>query len=129
MLVIRNNMNVELPMCLLDWIGSTHIKWEKEYLSLNRSEGAAMQLLEKNPNKIKTWYGLSRNPSESAIQLLEQNQDKIDWYNLSKNPSKRAMRLLEKNPNKMDWYNLSKNPSEGAMLLLEKNPDKINWDW
>ena len=48
-------MNVQLPMCLLDWI---------------------------NPDKI-TWESLSTNPS--AIQLLEKNQDKIDWdhwYNL-----------------------------------------------
>ncbi len=36
-------MNVQLPMCLLDWI---------------------------HPDKIN-WSGLSKNPSESAIQLLE----------------------------------------------------------
>ena len=58
MLVIRNNMNVELPMSLLDWINPDKICWE--YFSWNSSEGA-MQLLEKNPDKIRWWH-LSENP-------------------------------------------------------------------
>ena len=50
-------MNVELPMCLLDWIDKYKLEW----------------------------WGLSLNPN--AINLLKANQDKIDWYELSENPN------------------------------------------
>ena len=69
-------MNVELPICLLDWI---------------------------NNDKIH-WYGLSKNPSEGAMQLLEKNQDKIHWQFLSGNYSKHAIQLLEKNQDKIVWF-------------------------
>ena len=61
-------MNVELPMCLLNWINPDKINWC--YLSSNTSEGA-MQLLETNLDRINRycWEKLSVNPS--AIQLLE----------------------------------------------------------
>ncbi len=36
------------------------------------------------------------NSSEGAMQLLEKNPDKIDWDMLSGNSSKGAMQLLEK---------------------------------
>ena len=49
--------NLELPMCLLDWIDKDNLNWDC----------------------------LSRNIN--AIQLLRENPDKINWYNLSKNPS------------------------------------------
>jgi len=56
-------MNVNLPMCLLDWINPNKIDWYT--LSYNSS---AMHLLEQNPDKI-CWWALSENPS--AIHLLE----------------------------------------------------------
>jgi len=40
-------------------------------------------LLDKNPYNI-CWYQLAKIPS--AIQLLENNPDKIDWNGLSYNP-------------------------------------------
>ena len=134
-------INVELPMYLLDWVTRYKIKffdthtWMQEFgcvqknieywkkISLNNSEGA-IQLLEKNPDKIN-WSGLSENPS--AIQLLKKNPDKIIWWNLSANPS--AMDLLETNPDKIIWKTLSRNPSERAMQLLEKNQRKIYWKY
>jgi len=58
-------MNIELPMCLLNWIHPNKINWM--YLSGNESEGA-LQLLEQNPDKID-WEWLSTN--QSAIQLLK----------------------------------------------------------
>ena len=97
-------MNVELPMSLLDWINPDKICWE--YFSWNSSEGA-MQLLEKNPDKIRWWH-LSENPS--AMRLLEKNLDKIDWYFLSNNSSEGAIQLLEKNQDKINWDQLFKNP-------------------
>jgi len=69
---------------------------------------SAMQLLEKNPDKID-WYWLSGNPSEGAIQLLEKNQDKIYWEALSQNQLKSAIQLLEKNQDKIYWEGLSQN--------------------
>lgn len=68
------------------------------------------------------WSRLSRNPD--AIELLEQNLDKIDWRELSKNTA--AMHLLEKNPDKIDWTNLSSNPA--AINFLRKNEQKIMWE-
>ena len=42
---------------------------------------------------IISWYWLSRNPN--AIDLIEQNLDKIDWDGLSRNPN--AIHILEQN--------------------------------
>ena len=50
---------------------------------------------------------LSSNPN--AINLLEQNQDKINWDNLSLNLN--AIELLEKNQDKINWEYLSENPN------------------
>ena len=75
-------MNVELPMCLIDWIDTDDINWHR--LTENNSQGA-IQLFKKYPEKIN-WDWLSRNPSEGAMRLLEKNQDKINWSLLCKNP-------------------------------------------
>jgi hypothetical protein len=45
----------------------------------------------------------------AAIDLLTENQDKINWGWLSKNPA--AINLLTANQDKIDWYMLSKNKS------------------
>ncbi len=68
------------------------------------------------------WPPLCENPN--AIQLLEDNQDKIDWWVLSSNPN--AIHLLEANPNEIDWEYLSTNPN--AIHLLEANMDDIDWE-
>ena len=73
--------NLELPMCLLDWI---------------------------DKNKI-VWNGLSQNPN--AIDLLKENPDKIDWQMLSFNPNAEAIALLKENPDEIDWNCLSSNPN------------------
>ena len=70
-------MNVELPMCLLDWIDKDKLDWR----SLSKNP-CAMDLLKANQDKID-WYWLSLNPN--AIDLLKENQDKINWNNLSYN--------------------------------------------
>ena len=44
-----------------------------------------------------------------AIQLLEKNPDKIDWFWLSSNPA--AIQLLKANPEKIDWAMFSSNPA------------------
>ncbi len=79
-----------------------------------------MELLRENQNKIN-WEYLSLNPN--AIKLLKENQDKIDWDWLSENPN--AIELLKENKNKINWNCLSNNPN--AIELLKENQDKINW--
>ena len=106
-----------IPYKLRDWIHKFLFLdnfWQKLCLNSN-----AVDLLEQNQDKID-WNWLSLNPN--AIYLLEQNQDKIDWEGLSMNP--KAIHLLEQNPDKISWGHLSGNPN--GKHLLEKNQDKIN---
>jgi len=49
---------------------------------------------------IVAWSGLSANPSDLALDLLEVNIDKIDWVKLSRNPN--AIHLLEANLDTLD---------------------------
>jgi len=60
-----------------------------------------------------------------AIELLLNNQDKIDWDSLSMNPS--AIQLLKANQGQIKWKWLSLNPNPEAMELLKENQEKINW--
>ena len=76
-----------------------------------------------NINENINWVNLSKNPN--AIDLLQQNLNKVDWSMLSCNPN--AIPLLEKNLDKVDWRDLSKNSN--AIPILEKNLDKVNWSW
>ena len=131
-------MNVELPMCLLNWINQDEIYWW--YLAKCPSKWA-MQLLEKKLNQINKrdtngwednhashgWDSLCGNESEAAIKLLEKNPNKISWGALSENPL--AMQLIENNQDKIQWQALSRNNSQRAVQLLEKNPEKIEWEF
>jgi hypothetical protein len=65
-----------------------------------------MELIEENEDKIN-WNYLSKNPN--AIELLKKNKDKINWVELSTNPN--AMSLLKANKDKINWYYISRNPS------------------
>ena len=67
-----------------------------------------------NINENIDWVNLSKNPN--AIDLLQQNLNKVDWFMLSCNPN--AIHLLEKNLDKVDWSFLSCNPN--AIHLLCK---------
>jgi hypothetical protein len=68
------------------------------------------------------WYNLSANPN--AKEILEKNSEKMNWSGLSLNPALWAIQLLEQNQDKIDWCNLSENPS--AIHLIESNLDKSN---
>ena len=48
---------------------------------------------------------LSKNPN--AIELLKENQNKINWVWLSKNPN--AIELLRENQDKIIWWFFSQN--------------------
>ena len=97
--------NLELPMCLLDWIDKDNLNWD--YLSQNIN---AIQLLRENPDKI-SWIRLTQNSSPDAIQLLRENPLQIDWTHLSLNPCAEAIALLKENQDKINWAQMSKNPS------------------
>ena len=60
------------------------------------------------------WYSLSRNPN--AIEILKENQDKINWHKLSEN--KNAIELLKENQDKINW-----------VLLCFNDSDKIDWTY
>ena len=71
----------------------------------------AIHILEKNLDKIDSYY-LSTNPN--AIHIIEQKLDKLDnddWYALSNNENPYAIRILEQNLDKISWDNLSRNPN------------------
>ena len=100
-------------------------------LSANSSD-EAIQLLKKKPNKIDLDM-LSANTNPIALKLLQKilelEPEKLkDWTNLSKNPLPEAMNILKNNFNKIDWVWLSYNSSDEAIQLLKENPDKINWN-
>jgi hypothetical protein len=65
----------------------------------------ALQIVEKQLDKLITWGPLSMNPS--AIKILERNQDKIDWYCISQNSA-----IFE--------YNYLKMAEERMQLLREE---------
>jgi hypothetical protein len=73
--------NLELPMCLLDWIDKDKIDWLN--LSLNPN---AIALLRENPDKIN-WVHLSSNVNAEAIALLKEHPLEINWMCLSQNPN------------------------------------------
>lgn len=101
--------------------------WDE--LSHNSSQ-FAINLLENNPQKIN-WNYLSYNSHPRAISWLEQNPHKINWDNLCSNPN--AIHILNEktknftiNLHFIDWYNLSSNPN--AISILEKNRYHIKWE-
>ena len=100
-------------------------------LSANSSD-EAIQLLKKKPNKIDLDM-LSANTNPIALKLLQKilelEPEKLkDWTNLSKNPLPEAMKILKNNFNKIDWVWLSYNSSDEAIQLLKDNYDNINWN-
>jgi len=99
------------------------------HLTKNTSD-VALEIIKEDIKYIHDPYSLSwlsENANPKALDLLEENPDKIVWPSLCKNPNPRVLALLEKNPDKIDWTYLSANPI--AIELLEKNPDKIDWRW
>lgn len=83
----------------------------------------AIDILEENPEKI-VWRWINKNPN--AIHLIEKNIDNMNGDEielLSKNPN--AIELLKKYPENINWKYLSQNPN--ALEMLKQNPDKINW--
>jgi hypothetical protein len=66
---------------------------------------------------------LSRN--ENAIELLKDNQDKIDWEYLSRNENPEAIELLRNNQDKIDWDGFSLNP---AIFTYDYDKIKKNFE-
>jgi hypothetical protein len=86
-------------------------------------------LREKYFDKI-SWYNLSENPCPEAMNILKDNEDKIDCCMLSSNTHSEAIKLLrDKNFDKIDWYRLSGNSCPEAIELLLQYPDKVVFEW
>lgn len=71
------------------------------------------------------WISLCENPG--AVEILDENKDRIIWTNICRNKNSRALQLVLDNVplENLYWSFLSSNPN--AMELLKKNPDKIDW--
>ncbi len=102
-------------------LSSTYIIKNNSYWIKMSINPEAIQIIEQNLDKVD-WTGLSLN--SAANHILEKNLDKINWKMLSMNPD--AVHILEKNLDKIDWEYLSLNTN--AIHLLEKNLDKVDWD-
>ena len=106
------------------------LKYIKKWPGINwvniSKNSAAIDLLKDNQDKID-WDNLSFNNSSGAIDLLKMNPDKINWANLSHNTNPSAIDLLKMNPDKINWWGLAENTSPGAIELLKANPENINW--
>ena len=85
------------------------------------------KILELEPEKLKDWTNLSKNPLPEAMKILKNNFNKIDWVWLSYNSSDEAIQLLKENPDKINWNMLSANTNPKVLELLEKNQKKIWW--
>jgi len=103
-------------------------------LSLDKN---AVDLLERVPDKI-CWSNMSSNPKSSII--LNRYPEKINWYWLSINTSKEAIQLLNDNLDKLIMnYNVVENDYKNhiswkllhynyeAIHLLDLYKDHINW--
>ena len=116
----------------LKWLccfsGEIYCKIDWDALCANTNP-KAIQMLEENFDKIN-WKIMSSNPA--AIHLIERYPEKIHWSELSSNTAAGAMRLLENHLQHttrfqyfVNWHHLSKNPQ--AVPILEKYPEQICW--
>lgn len=126
---------------IMSWI----IDWS--LLATSNNEGI-IKLIEMNLDKLDDWSNLSANPL--AIDILKNNQDKINWFTICFNKSagdlllqnqkmipesftcwkiiskhQSNLNLLKQNLDWVNWIELSLNPS--AIPLLKEYPDKIKW--
>jgi hypothetical protein len=89
--------------------------------------------IKKDQNSIN-WEELSKNPN--AIQLLQDNVQRINWVAFCCNPSPKMIAILKKkiveNPFNIDlyrnWSSLSSNTSNEAIAYLKDNFDNIDWE-
>ena len=122
-----------------------HVDWKSLWANINIFK--LFKLLEKEASKptsklstdyiksLKTpnYSGLSANPSDEALTILEANKGMIDYGNLSGNTNLRAIKLLiaklKESPNDrdIDWSKLSGNSSASEIFKMEKYKSKINW--
>jgi len=134
------NLSQNPNTCIINTVLEPNlIKVKIRGLSCNSNDDA-IKILERNIRKTNDsekrdrimkyidWYYLSANPSDIAIDILEQNTDMIDWNGLSNNPNKRAIQILEANYEKINWSYLSGNPSATHLLesVLQQDSSKIN---
>jgi hypothetical protein len=69
------------------------------------------------------------NPHPWAIQMLQQNPDKIDWVCLSANPHPWAIQMLQQNPDEIKLLGLLKNPHPWAIEMLIQYHSKNIWEY
>jgi len=127
--IVENNMDKIIDELLCSNC-LTILAYQREPLIIDLLEKFMTKYPEKIPNSSSSnyfWNDLCENPA--AIQIIEKNLDKLSnysWQILAKNHN--AIHLLEQYIDKLEdlgWCYLSGNPN--AIPLLKKNIDKINW--
>lgn len=98
-----------------------HIDWD--FICYNNSTNIGT-LLDIYKRSIQ-WGALSTNPSASPF--LSTNLKKLNWFFFSCNPSDHALDIMEQYPELINYSSLSGNPNPRALPLLLKNFEKINW--
>lgn len=103
---------------LRDWVKEHADKIDLKHLCSNPSNNA-MKIIENTDPDLLDWHELSKNPF--AIDILEENYDRIKWDALSSN--KDAIDLLNArllnfpSKPKIDWGNISVNENGYDMIL------------
>ena len=106
---------------LREWIPHRKIYWG--FCSLNPN---AIDFLSLPENKKYIDYSqLSKNTNSKALELIKEeirinpNNIYIDWRALSANPE--AIDILDNNRNKIKWYSLCYNINPRAIQILKEN--------
>ena len=123
----------------IDFLSLPENKKYIDYSQLSKNTNSkALELIKEeiriNPNNPDIdWRALSANPE--AIDILDNNRNKIKWYSLCYNINPRAIQILKENQIEKDngdddiyWDNLCLNTSNEAIDFLKENYRYIEWD-
>ena len=74
------------------------------------------------------WFSLCMNPSDWALDFIEENPNYINYNSICINTNPRVERMLKDKNNYICWETLIKNKSDFALRLMEENPSNVKWD-
>lgn len=117
--IFKEEFRKLLKVSLRKWIYEQADRIDMKWLCANTSMHA-IEILKaksrKNPDELD-WKRLSANPS--AIDILSENEDRINWDEFSSNTSPDTITLFKRNMKKLNFAKLSGNPS--AIYVLARN--------
>jgi hypothetical protein len=133
--LIDRKHKVDPERCIANYLASNHLLIDTllqnntfidpSYYWLVSQCPRAIPYLRKHPEMI-VWSALSRNPE--ALDLLEDNVEKISFPDLCYNRNPRAIAIIRDNLDKMtfaSWCHLIGNPCDEAIDLILEHPQHI----